>query len=158
LQLAASLIVEEVLKFMEFLKENHINFTWSYVDMSGLDPNMIIHHLSINIGVRPVKQKLRKMQPHIALLVKEQLKKLLDVGFIRSIDYAEWISNIVLVSKLDGNIRICIEFRDLNKACPKDDFPLPKIDTIVDLTVGHAMYSLMDGFFGYNQIKIAPED
>jgi hypothetical protein len=158
LQLAASLTPEEVLKFIEFLKENHVNFAWSYADMLGLDPNLIMHHLSINIGVRPVKKKLKKMHPHIALMVKEELKKLLDVGFIQSIEYAEWISNIVPVSKLDGRIRICIDFRDLNKACPKDDFPLPNIDTIVDLTVGHAMYSLMDGFFGYNQIKIAPED
>lgn len=158
MQLVASLIAEKVLKFTEFLKENHINFSWSYADMLGLDPNLIMHHLSINTGVRPVKQKLRKMHPHIALLVKEELKKLLDVGFIWSIDYAEWISNIVPVSKPDGHIRICIDFRDLNKECPKDDFPLPHIDTIVDLTAGHAMYSLMDGFSGYNQIKIAPKD
>jgi hypothetical protein len=126
--------------------------------MPGLDPNLIMHHLSINTRVRPIKQKLRKMHPHIALMVKEELKKLLDVGFIRSIDYAEWISNIVPISKPDGHIKICIDFRDLNKACPKDEFPLPHIDTIIDLTIGHAMYSLMDGFSGYNQIRIAPED
>lgn len=88
MQLAASLTVEEVLKFMEFLKENQINFACSYVDMPGLDPNMIMHHLSINAREKPVKQKLRKMHPHVALLVKEELKKLLDVGFIRTIDYA----------------------------------------------------------------------
>jgi hypothetical protein len=158
LQLVASLTPEEVLKFTEFLKENQINFAWSSTNMPGLDPNLIMHHLSINTGVRLVKQKLKKMHPHFALLVKEELKKLLDVGFIRSIDYAEWISNIVPISKLDGHIRICIDFKDLNKACTKDDFPLPRIDTIVDLTAGHAMYSLMDGFSGYNQIKIKPED
>jgi len=98
------------------------------------------------------------MHPHIALLVKEELKKLLDVGFIRAIDYPEWISNIVPVSKPDGQVRLCNDFRDLNKACRKDDFPLPNINIIVDLTAGHTMLSLMDGFSGYNQIKIAPED
>lgn len=98
------------------------------------------------------------MHPHIALLVKVELEKLLSVGFIRAIDYAEWIFNIVPISKHDKSIRVRIDFRDLNKACPKDDFPLPNIDMIVDMTVGYEIYSLMDGFSGYNQNKIAPED
>ena len=126
--------------------------------MHGLDPNLIMHHLSIAPGVKPVKQKLCKMHPHIALLVKAELEKLLKAVFIRVIDYAEWISNIVPVSKNDKSIRVCTDFRDLNLACPKDDFPLPNIDMIVDMTAGYEMYSLMDGFSGYNQIKIAPED
>jgi len=117
-----------------------------------------MHHLSLAPGAKPVKQKLRKMHPHVALMVKEELKKLLDVGFIRPIDYLEWVLNIVLVAKIDGRVRICNDFRDLNKACPKDDFPLPNIDMIVNLTAGHTMLSLMDGFSGYNQIKITPED
>ena len=62
------------------------------------------------------------------------------------------------VSKADKSIIICTDFRDLNLACPKDDFPLPSIDTIMDLTSGHSMFSLMDGFSGYNQIKIELED
>ena len=98
------------------------------------------------------------MHPQVALLVKDELKKLLDVGFIRPIHYAEWISNIVPVSKHSGGIWICIDFHDLNKAYPKDDFPLPNIDIIVDMTSGYEILSLMDGFFGYNQIKIALED
>lgn len=126
--------------------------------MPGLDPDLLMHHLSLPSGIKPVKQKLRKMYPHITLMVKVELKKLLDAGFVRSIDYAEWISNIVPISKLNNNIKICTDFRDINKACPKDDFLLPNIDIIVDLIVGHAMLSLMDGFLRYNQIKIAPED
>lgn len=91
-------------------------------------------------------------------MVKVELKNLLDVGFIRPIYYTEWISNIVPVEKPTQGIHTCTNFRDLNKACPKYDFPLPNIDMIVDMTVGHTMISVMDGFFGYNQIKIAPED
>ena len=98
------------------------------------------------------------MCPHVVLLVKAELKKILKVGFIRAIDYAEWISNIVLVSKHDKSICVCIDFRDLNLAYLKDDFPLPNIDMIMDMTTGYEMYSLMDGFSRYNQIKIAPED
>lgn len=114
--------------------------------------------VSIALGVKPVKQKLQKMHPHVALLVKAKLEKLLKVEFIKETDYVEWISNIVPVSKPDKSIRVCTDFRDLNKACPKDDFPLPNIDIIVDMIVGYERYSLMDDFFGYNQIKIALED
>lgn len=126
--------------------------------MLGLDPNLIMHHLSITSRVKLAKQKLQKMHSHVALLVKVELEKLLKVGFIRAIDYAEWISNIVHVSKSNKSICVCTNFRDLNKECPKDDFPLPNIDMIVDMIAGYEMYSLMDGFSRYNQIKIAPED
>lgn len=98
------------------------------------------------------------MHPHVALLIKVELEKLLKVGFIRAIDYAEWISNIVSVTKHDKSIRVCTNFQDLNKAFPKDDFPLPNIGMIVDMIVGYEMYSLMDSFSSYNQIKIMLED
>lgn len=91
--------------------------------MPRIDPNLITHHLSIAPRAKCVKQKLRKMNPHGAILAKVKRKKLLDVGFIQPIDYAKWISNIVPVSKPDKSIKICTDFRDLNKACPKDDFP-----------------------------------
>ena len=86
------------------------------------------------------------MHPKVALLVKAEVEKMLEAKVIRPIDYSEWISNMVLVTKPSGDIKICTDFRDLNKACPKDDFPLPKIDMIVDLTTGHKILSLMDGF------------
>ena len=98
------------------------------------------------------------MHPHVALLVKAELEKLLKARFIRAIDYVEWISNIFFVSKHDKSIHVCTNFWDLNLAFLKDDFPLPNIDMIVDMTAGYEMYSLMDGFSGYNQIKIAPDD
>lgn len=126
--------------------------------MAGLDPNLILHHLNISLEVKLVKKKLRKMHPHIALLVKEKLEKLISTNFIWPLAYASWISKFLPISKKDGSIHICIDFWDVKKACPKDDFPLPNIDTIVDLTAGHSMFSLMDGFSGYNQIRIAPED
>ena len=122
--------------------------------MPGLDPYLIMHHFSIAPGIKPVKQKLRKMHPHVALLVKAELEKLLKAGFVRAIDYAEWISNIVPVSKHDKSIRVCTDFRDLNLACPKDDFPLPNIDMIVDMIVGYEMYSLMDGFLSIIRSKL----
>ena len=74
------------------------------------------------------------------------------------VQYLEWLANVVLVPKKDGKVKVCVDFRNLNKASPKDDFPLPHIDMLVDSTSRHAMLSFTDGFFGYNQILMAPED
>ena len=74
------------------------------------------------------------------------------------VQYPEWLANVVPVSKKDDKVRVCVDFRNLNKASPKDDFPLPHIDMLVDSTAGHVMLSFMDGFSGYNQIMKAPED
>ena len=82
----------------------------------------------------------------------------MKVGFIKPVHQAEWIANVVPVPNRDGKVRMCVYFRDLNKACPKDDFPLPHIDVLVDNTAGSALMSFMNGFSRYNQIKMAPKD
>ncbi len=79
-------------------------------------------------------------------------------GFLLSVQYPQWLANIVPVPKKDGKVRMCIDYRDLNKASPKDDFPLPHIDVLIDDTVRHEMMSFMDGFSSYNQIKMSIED
>ena len=98
------------------------------------------------------------MRTEWILKIKEEVTKQLKVGFIKSIHQAEWIDNVVPISKKDGKVRMCVDFRDLNKACHKDDFPLPHIDVLVDYTIGSALMSFMDGFLGYNQIKMSPKD
>ena len=133
-------------------------FAWSYKDMLGLDENFVVHNLVVEKGAMPIKQKARKMPFQISLLVKREIEKLLEAGFIRSIDYSEWMANLVPVKKPTGEIRVCTDFRDLNKACPKDDFPLPNIDMIIDSLAGYEMLSFMDGFSGYNQIRIKESD
>ena len=90
--------------------------------------------------------------------MKKEIQKKLSVGFISIVQYLEWLANVVLIPKKDDKVRVCVDFRNLNKASPKDDFPLPHIDMLIDSTVGHAMLSFMDGFFGYDQIMMAPED
>ncbi|KAL6337553.1 hypothetical protein AAG906_037146 [Vitis piasezkii] len=80
---------------------------------------------------RPVKQKLRRLHPRWSLQVKEEIQKQLSVGFISVVEYPEWLANVVPVPKKDGKVRVCVDFRDLNKASPKDDFPLPHIDLLV---------------------------
>ena len=82
--------------------------------------------------------------------IKEEVEKQYNVGFLRVVNYPEWLANVVLVPKKDGKVRMCVYFRDLNKASPKDDFPLPHIDVLVDNIAGHALLSFMDGFSRYN--------
>ncbi|RVW20366.1 Transposon Ty3-I Gag-Pol polyprotein [Vitis vinifera] len=74
------------------------------------------------------------------------------------VEYPKWLANVVLVPKKDGKVRVCVDFRDLNKVSPKDDFPLPHINMLVDSTAGHSMLSFMEGFSRYNQILMAPKD
>ena len=90
--------------------------------------------------------------------MKEEIQKQLSVSFISMVQYPEWLANVIPVPKKDGNVRVCVDFRNLNKVNPKDDFPLPHINMLVDSTVGHAVLSFMDGFSGYNQIMMALKD
>ena len=90
--------------------------------------------------------------------MKEEIRKQLSVGFLLVVEYLELLANVIHVPKNDGKVRVCVDFRDLNKASPKDDFPLPHIDMLVDNTIGHSMLSFMDGFSGYSQILMALED
>jgi len=126
--------------------------------MPILDENFVVHNLVVKKGAVPIKQKPRKIPFHVSLLVKKEIEKLLEVGFISPINYSEWMANVVLMKKPIGEIRVCKNFRDINKACPKDDFPLPNIDMITDSLVGYEMLSFMDGFSRYNQIKIKKSD
>jgi len=102
--------------------------------------------------VKPRKQRLRKMSEDRAEGAKAEVTRLLQAGVIREIDYPEWLANVVMVKKHNKKWRMCIDFTDLNKACPKDEFPLPRIDTLVDAAAGSEMMSLLDCYSGYHQI------
>src|SRR5215470_6194611 len=158
IKIGAQLAEEEKKAIIQLLKEYKDVFAWSYQDMPGLNTDIVVHRLPIKPEFKPVKQKLRRMKPDILLKIKEEVRKLLDAGFIEVAKYPEWVANVVPVPKKDGRIRVCVDYRDLNKASPKDDFPLPHIDVLVDNAAGHSIFSFMDGFSGYNQIKMAPED
>ena len=91
-----------------------------------------------------------KFSPLIKSMIAAEIEKLKKANFIREVKYPEWLANIVPVKKKNGQLRICVDFRDLNKACPKDAFPLPIHDILLDNVVGSQMFSFMDGFSGYN--------
>ncbi|RVW60990.1 Retrovirus-related Pol polyprotein from transposon 17.6 [Vitis vinifera] len=129
LKIGSPLSTDERDRLIHLLRSYLDVFAWSYEDMPGLDPSIVQHHLPTLPHARPVKQKLRRLHPRWSLQVKEEIQKQLSVGFISVVEYPEWLANVVPVPKKDGKVRVC-----------------------------HSMLSFMDGFSGYNQILMAPED
>ncbi|XP_057250646.1 transposon Tf2-1 polyprotein [Beta vulgaris subsp. vulgaris] len=144
--------------YLELLMEYKDVFAWSYKEMPGLDPRVVVHRLAIKKGVSSKKQPQRRFRPELIPEIENEVNKLIDAGFIREVKYPTWIANIVPVRKKNGQLRVCVDFRDLNDACPKDDFPLPVTEIMIDATTGHEALSFMDCTAGYNQILMAPED
>ncbi|XP_062100642.1 uncharacterized protein LOC133806568 [Humulus lupulus] len=134
-------------KLVRFLKDNLNVFAWIHEDMAGIDPSIMCHHLNINLEARPVRQKRRAQDPERYEALKEEVEKLKANGFICEAFYPVWVSNPVLVPKSNGKRRTCVEFSNLNRACPKDSFPLPRIDQLVDETAGHELLSFMDVYY-----------
>ena len=96
--------------------------------MPGLDPNLVAHALNVEPGVKPVIQPIRTFHPDIKAQIIKEMQKLLAAGFIRPIEHLNWLSNIVPVKKKNGQMRCCVDYQNLNKACPKDEFPLPNME------------------------------
>ena len=126
--------------------------------MLGIDPEVMTHHLKIDLTYRLVKQKKWSFAPERQRAIIEEVDKLMEASFIRESVYLDWLANVILVKKANEKWCMCIDFTDLNKACPKDSYPLPRIDQLVDATSGHELLTFMDTFLGYNQIRMAPED
>ncbi|GKV42144.1 hypothetical protein SLEP1_g49581 [Rubroshorea leprosula] len=126
--------------------------------MLGMDRRLVEHKLPIAEGFRPYKQPPRRMSAEVTLKVKEEIERLVKAGFIRACKYANWLSNVVLVLKKNGKLRVCVDFRNLNLATPKDEYPMPIADLWVDGVARHKILSFMDSHSGYNQIFIADAD
>ena len=133
-----------------FLRMNQDVFTWSHEDMPGIDPSVIMHRLNVNSASSPIRQKKWVFAQERDKAVAEEVRKLLEAGFIREVYYPDWLANVVMVKKSNGKWRMCVDFTDLNRACPKDSYPLPRIDTLVDSMARHELLSFMDAFSGYN--------
>ena len=142
----------------QFLRQNKDVFAWKHADMGGIDPIVITHRLNVSPSFKPIKQKKRSFAPERQKSINEEVGKRLHTEAIREVEYPEWLANVVLVKKVNGKWRLCIDFIGINKACPKDNFPLPRIDLIVEATVGHELLNFMDAFSGYNQISMDPDD
>jgi hypothetical protein len=156
--IGASCSSDEIVTYTSLFKEFCDIFAWSYEEMSGIDPEIVIHEIKTYPDAKPIQQRLRPVHPHKADAIKLEVEKLLKVGFIYPVDLTDWVSNLVPIDKKQGTICVCIDYRDINKACTKYNFPTPFVDQIVDDCTRSEIFSLMDGFSGYNQINIVPED
>ena len=100
-------------------------FAWSYEDLKGIDENIIVHTIPLRADAIPVTERPYRTNPKIAHTIQEELKKLLDVGFIYEIEHSDWVSPIVCVPKKNGKLRVCVDFKKLNSCTVKDHYPLP---------------------------------
>ena len=126
--------------------------------MKAIDPSVTTHKLNIDPAFKPIRQRRRKFGPERSKAVNEEVDRLLNAGSITEVKYPEWLVNPVVVKKKNSKWRVCVNFTDLNKACPKDSFPLPHIDRLVESTAGNELLTFMDAFSGYNQIMMHPND
>jgi hypothetical protein len=156
--LGSQLSDEQEKTLLKFLFNNKDVFTWIANDLYGVNRDVIEHLLNVDPSFRPRKQRLRKMSEDKAGGARNEVKRLLSAGVIREVTYLEWLANTVMVKKANGKWRMCIDFTDLNKACSKDEFPLPRIDSLVDAAASSKLMSLLDCYSGYHQIWMKRED
>ena len=143
---------------IDFLKHNTSTFAWTTSDMKGINPAITSHELNVDLTIKPIRQKRRKLGPERSKAVNEEIERLLAAGSIAEVRYPEWLANSVVVKKKNEKWRVCVDFTDLNKACPKDSYPLPHIDRLVESTAGNKLLTFMDVFSGYNQIMMHLDD
>ena len=157
-QIGSQLPQREREELIEFLKHNIDVFAWNTYEALGVDLEFICHNLNVNPLIASKKQlPWRPSKEHVEA-VREEVAKLKQAGAIKEVFYPEWLANTVVVKKKSRKWRVCVDFTDLNKACPKDPFPMPKIDQLVDATVGDPRMSFLDAFQGYYQIPLALND
>ena len=152
------LIEEERARLQEVLKANADVFAWTHSDMIGISPVNSSHKLNVLPSAKPVRQRVQRLHTDLHQIIRAEVDNLLKAGFIREVKYPEWLANVVVVQKKGGKWRVCVDYTDLNDACPKDSFPLPRIDQIVDASARHGMLSFLDAFYGYHQIPMYSPD
>jgi hypothetical protein len=124
-------------------------------DMPGISREVIEHKLGIDQAFNPIKQEERRYTPKRHESIQVEVNKLLEAGFIRPVDYPSWLPNPILVEKPDGSWHMCIDYTSRNKACPNDEYPLPRICQIMDSTATSELLSFLDAYLGYHQISLA---
>jgi hypothetical protein len=128
----ASCSTDEVITYKSLFQEFRDIFAWSYEEMLGIDPDIVVHEIKTYLDAKPIRQRLHPVHPRKAATIKLEVEKLLKADFIYPVALTDWVSNLVLVNKKQGMIHVCIDYRDINKSCPKDNFPTPFVDQIFD--------------------------
>ena len=157
-QVRPQLPPQEKEELIMFLKRNIDVFAWNAYEAPRVVPDFICHHLNVNPAVLPKKQPSWRSSKEHSDAIKEEVNKLKLAGAIKEVFYPERLGNMVVVQKKNGKWQVCVDFIDLNKACPKEPFPMPRIDQLVNATVGHPRMSFLDAFQGYHQIPLTLDD
>ncbi|GKV18385.1 hypothetical protein SLEP1_g28780 [Rubroshorea leprosula] len=157
-QIGTRLNPEEQAQLIAFLRANNDVFAWISADMPGIPKSVSQHKLSTNPLKKPVAQKRGLFGGERLQVIKEEVEKLLQAGFVKKVDYCEWVANPVLVKKANGKWRMCIDYTNLNHAYPKDRYPMSSIDKLVEAALGNERLSLLDAYSGYHQVPMALED
>lgn len=152
IKISTTLTIALQSEFIQFLHHHSKVFAWPYNDMLGISPKVISHKLSISPTYKPVRQKRRSYDTERYEAMKAEVEKLQTISFIREATYPIWLANSVMAQKLKGGWQMCQDYTDMNKACPKESFPLPQINQLVNATAGHELLRFMDAYSGYNQI------
>ncbi|GKV30878.1 hypothetical protein SLEP1_g39649 [Rubroshorea leprosula] len=158
IKIGTTLTEEERAELLEFLRINQDVFAWTTDEMPGIPAGLTIHKLSTDPTRRSVIQKRHLFGPEKQAAIDEEIQKLLQAGFIKRVEYSEWVSNPVLVKKPNGKWRMCIDFTNLNDACPKDLHPLPNVEKLVERAAGHERMSFLDASSGYHQVQLLLDD
>ena len=149
---------EERARLQQILQANADVFAWTNLDMIGKCPVHASHKLNVISSSRLIMQRVRRSHPDRHQVIQAEVDNLLKVRFIREARYSKCLANVVVVPKKGSKWRVCVDYTNLNDACPKDSFPLPRIDQIIDASTGHGMLSFLDAFSGYHQIPMHPPD
>ncbi|GKC60706.1 reverse transcriptase domain-containing protein [Tanacetum coccineum] len=140
------------------LRRNVDIFAWTPADMTGILRAITEHNLDTYPNIEPKVQKKRSLAPNMRKVVTNEVNEWLKARIIRRVRYPSWVANPVLVKKVDGSWRRCIDFKDLNKACPKDLYPLPEIDWKIESLMGFHYKYFLDAYKGYHQIQMTKKD
>jgi hypothetical protein len=156
--LSRNLTKEQRSEYVGLLREFADVFAWTYEDLKTYDTSVIEHKISLKGEAKPFRQKLRQINPMLPPIMEREVKKLLQAQIIVPLRYSEWVANLVPVRKKNGEIRLFVDFRNLNRSSLKDNYPLPNMEHILQRVTGASRMSMIDGFSGYNQVSVLPED
>jgi hypothetical protein len=145
-------------KLIALIREFKDVFAWSYEDPKAYREDVIQHTIPLKEVTKPFRQKLGQMNQKFAPQVQEELQKMVEVGIVDPIRYSSWVSNPIIVKKNIGDIMICVDFINLNKASLKDNYPLPNMEHLLQRVTRENMMSMLDGFSGYNQVLVKEDD
>ena len=142
--------IEEKQSFLHLFQEFSDVFAWQYSDSQGFDPKLAQHTMELEPIAKLVQQKQRPINPKLESFMQKEFFRLIESKIIFPIKHTSWVSNLVPIRKKNGELRLCVDFRDLNIVSLKDRYPLPSMEKILQYVLRAELFSLLDGYSGYN--------